>query len=431
MSGAKVGKKEYDIVIIGGGIAGVFAALGARGKDTSVLLIELSNMLGGQGTAGGVAGFCGDTRRVNKPFKSLITTLEKHQLIQEYDPKKDRLDYELEPCAYLLQEMCVDAGVDIMFKGYVVETNSENGQIKSVTVSTGAGQMEICAKQFIDATGDCRIVEQMGIPLINEGVNKQLPMSLYFTMWDTGQKIKPQLLPGCQEWNSDDEIPMTSLHRFETGKVEVKMKVVGFDASDPIALSEVEIFARRQMMSLVYFLQTKGYKGKKLDQHVIAFASKHIGIRESNRIMGEYSLTEQDLKNGKEFDDAIAVGTYHLDFHWPDKMERADTGITTMVPPYHIPLNAVLPKDTVNILVPGRGLCGDQMAMSSYRVMATCAQTGFATGIVAKQSCEKNISLRELDIKLVQQEIEEEGQSLNLEDYGEYLNHIQLGSNSC
>ena len=134
-------------------------------------------------------------------------------------------------------------------------------------------------------------------------------MSLYFTLWDTGTLVDPFLPPGSPTWSHDADLPMTSLHRFETGKVEVKMKVVGFDAAVGESLSKAELHARRQMMGLIYYLQTHGYQGQKLDRHVLASVSRHIGQREGRRLVGDYILTEDDVTQAATFGDAVAVGT--------------------------------------------------------------------------------------------------------------------------
>ena len=170
-------------------------------------------------------------------------------------------------------------------------------------------------------------------------------------------------------------------------------------------------------------MQTKGYQGHKLDRHVLASVSRHIGQREGRRAVGEYMLTEHDVTHAAIFDDAIAVGTYHLDYHWPDRAQRAGTGITTMVEPYHIPLRSLIPRGAKNLLVIGRSLSGDQMAMSSYRVQATCAQTGFAAGKAALQCLRDRCDLTTVSVPAVQKAIQNGGQSLDLSDYGDYLRH--------
>ena len=97
--------RPIDTLVLGGGMAGTFAALAAKTPDTTVAIVEPANVLGGQGTAGGVAGFCGDSQRVNAPFAHLVETLAQHELIAEYDPLADRRAYDLELCAFFLQEM--------------------------------------------------------------------------------------------------------------------------------------------------------------------------------------------------------------------------------------------------------------------------------------------------------------------------------------
>lgn len=414
---------RYDIVVVGGGMAGVMAALAAKSESDRVLIIEPSNVLGGQGTVGGVAGFCGDSERVNGLFASLIERLSQHGFISDYDPTADRREYDLEWCAYFLQEIVLEKQIDVLLHSRVIEAEAQDGCVKRLTISTAGDVITCDCGYIVDATGQCRVATLSGFPVIHEGANKQLPMSLYFTLWDTGKPVTPFLPPGLAAWESEDEIPMTSLHVFPSGKVEVKMKVVGFDAADGFSRSQAEIHARRNMMRLIYFLQTKGYGGVTLDRHVLASVSRSIGIREEKRIVGEHMLTEKEVKSGAVFRDAVAVGTYHFDYHWPDKMERAGTGITTMVEPYHIPLSCMIPRGAKNLLVTGRSACGDQMALSSFRVMATVAQMGFAAGHAARLCVESECDFKSVDIAVLQSRITDGGQSLDLSDYGDYLRH--------
>jgi predicted neuraminidase len=345
-------------------------------------------------------------------------------LIAPCNPLSDRRPNDLEWCAFYLQEMVAERGVDVLLHSRVIDAVAVDGTIAELKVATAGEVKRLQPKFVIDASGRCIVPVQAGFPTVHEGANRQLPMSLYFTMWDTGQPVQPILPSGGPTWSDDDELPMTSLHRFDSGKVEVKMKVVGFDAADGASLSQAEMFARRQMMGLIYYLQTHGYAGVKLDRHVLASVSRQIGVREERRIVGEHTLSRDEVQHACFFTDAVAVGTYHLDYHWPDKMQRAGTGITTMVEPYHIPLRSLVPRGAKNLLVPGRGAAGDQMAMSSFRVMATVAQMGFAAGHAARLCTEMNSELSSIDIPRLQKAIVAGGQSLNLSHYGEYLRHL-------
>lgn len=412
-------------------MAGVMAALAAKTPENSVLMIEPSNVLGGQGTAGGVAGFCGDTERVNADFADLIAKLHEHGLITPLAPKCDRRDYDLEWCAFFLQEMVCERGIEVLLHSRVVDAACSDGIVRSVLVATSGGLINVSAKFVIDASGACVVPYLTGFPVIHEGANKQLPMSLYFTMWDTGKKVRPVLPAGCPRWENDQEIPMTSLHIFPHGKTEVKMKVVGFDAASGRDLSGAEMFARRQMHGLIYYLQTTGYRGVKLDTSVLASVSRTIGIREERRIVGEHMLTEAEARNAVIFPDAVAVNTYHIDFHWPDRAQRAGTGIVDQLDPHHLPLRMMIPKGARNMLVPGRGASADQKAMSAFRVMAVVAQMGFAAGHAARLCAESGQDVGSLDLPKLQRAITAGGQSLDLSDYGNYLRRDIFWHQAC
>jgi glycine/D-amino acid oxidase-like deaminating enzyme len=113
LSARAVATREVDVLVLGGGMSGVFAAVAASKAGANVVIVEPTNVLGGQGTSGGVAGFVGDTARVNDPFRELVKRLETYGKIDPYRPNDDRRAYDLESCAFLLQEFVSEAGVEI------------------------------------------------------------------------------------------------------------------------------------------------------------------------------------------------------------------------------------------------------------------------------------------------------------------------------
>jgi len=169
----------------------------------------------------------------------------------------------------------------------------------------------------------------------------------------------------------------------------VKVKVPGFDATSTSSLTRAEVQGRRKAMQVLDYYQRVKHKRWEID-HV----SPIIGIREGRRIIGEYTLTLQDVRSGKEFDDAIAVGSYPLDAHEPgnDKRTYILPKDQMRVPGYHIPLRCLIPRGADNVLVAGRDLSADQLAMSSARVMTTCAMMGTAAGIAASICIKKGIT---------------------------------------
>jgi hypothetical protein len=425
--------REVDVLVLGGGMAGVFAALGAKTATNRVVVVEPANVLGGQGTTGGVAGFVGDSARVNTPFRRLVERLAACGKIDPYRPNDDRRAYDLETCAFVLQEMVDAAGIEIWLHAAALDVRRDGRRIREVLVRCGPSLVRVAAGIVVDATGNAVVADVAGEETLHLGALKQLPMSLYFTLWDTGRPVEPFLPPGCPSWETSDDLPMTSLHPFADGRIEVKMKVVGFDAADGFSLSRAEIHARRQMMGLVHHLQTRGYQGRHtvdggrpLSTYTLASVSRAIGQREGRRIVGRVRLTDADVRSAASFADAVAVGTYHLDLHWTDTDRRAGTGVTDMVEPYHIPLAAMRPAGLDNVLCPGRSLSGDQLALSSYRAMTTCAQMGFGAGTAAALALETGATLDSIDLDTLRRRLAAADQSLDLADYGDYLRCLRV-----
>ena len=166
------------------------------------------------------------------------------------------------------------------------------------------------------------------------------------------------------------------------------------------------------MVAMIYYLQTRGFRGQVYDRHVLASVSRGIGVREERRIIGEHILTDEEAHHACVFDDAIAVNTYHIDYHRTDTKHFAREGIFDNVEPYHIPLRALIPKGAKNILVPGRGASAEQLAMSSFRVMAVVQAMGYGAGTAVRQCLEDDTDLQGIDIRKLQSTIEANGQSL-------------------
>ena len=286
----------------------------------------------------------------------------------------------------------------------------------------------------VDATGDADLVAHGGWPFRKGGPvlmpgdpptvdetagRRQLPMSLYFTLVDNGAPVQPQLPPGCPRFRDDEDVPMITVipHGHH---VTVKMKVIGHDATDGASLSTAEQAGRRQMLGVVHYLQTRGFRGARYPSHRLAWVAPHIGIREGRRVEAVYSLRADDILAGRHFPDAVAVGSYHTDYHWPTVVQRAGTGITVQCPPHQIPLRAMRPRGAANLLVPGRCLGGDHLASSSFRVMGTCAQTGFAAGVAAALAVPAR-SVDAVDVPALRARLREAGARLDLAPYYSYL----------
>ena len=427
-------QRSVAVLVAGGGVAGVYAALAAADHGAGVLLVEQHGFVGGQGTAGGVHTFCGETRFVNDRWREMLRRLDAFGGIHRYRPNADGRAFDCESLKFVLQEMLAEAGVELLLHTQVLAVEREGDRVAGVVLANKSGLTRVAPAVAVDATGDADLVARGGWPFrkggpvlmpgdpptVNEAAGRrQLPMSLYFTLVDNGAPVQPQLPPGCPRYGNDEEVPMITVipHGHH---VTVKMKVIGHDATDGASLSAAEQAGRRQMIGVVHYLQTRGYRGASYPNHRLAWVAPHIGIREGRRVDAVYSLRADDILAGRHFPDAVAVGSYHTDYHWPTVVQRAGTGITVQCPPHQIPLRAMRPRGAANLLVPGRCLGGDHLATSSFRVMGTCAQTGFAAGVAAALAAPAR-SVDAVDVPALQARLREAGARLDLAPYYSYL----------
>ena len=427
-------QRRVDVLVAGGGVAGVYAALGAADHGARVLLVEQHGFVGGQGTAGGVHTFCGETRFVNDRWREMLRRLDAFGGIARYRPNADGRAFDCESLKFVLQEMLAEAGVELLLHTQVLAVERDGDRVAGVVLANKSGLTRIAPALAVDATGDADLVARGGWPFRKGGPvlmpgdpptvdaeagRLQLPMSLYFTLVDNGAPVAPQLPPGCPRYADDEAVPMITVipHGHH---VTVKMKVIGHDATDGASLSAAEQAGRRQMMGVVHYLQTHGYRGARYPNHRLAWVAPHIGIREGRRVDAQYSLCADDILAGRHFPDAVAVGSYHTDYHWPTVVQRAGTGVTVQCPPHQIPLRAMRPRGAANLLVPGRCLGGDHLATSSFRVMGTCAQTGFAAGVAAAQAVPER-SLDALSVPALRARLRQAGVRLDLAPYYSYL----------
>lgn len=411
-----------DVLVAGGGLAGICASVSAAHADMNVLLVEQFADLGGAATISGVSGFCGHTAGVGRPFDEIVARLADAEAVAPYSPEQDGRAIESAHAAYVMTDYVVSQGIEVLLHAQVIDALRDRDRIDALVIHTSGGLEAVRPKIVIDATGDADLVHAAGFPTesgTDEDPESRLPMSLCFSMWDTHEKQKPWLPDGCPRYTAET-IPMTSVSKRSGGRIDVKMKVIKHSAVNGRELSAAEIEARRQMMGLVHFLQTVGYGGKLYDTYRLSSVAPHIGVREGRRIIGEVRLTTDDVRNGRRWPDAVGVGTYHIDYHWPDILQRAGTGITDPVPTYHLPLRMLIPKGSRDLLVAGRCASGDQLAMSSFRVMATAAAMGHAAGRCAAMAVKDGISPGEVDGAALQAALTSSGAVLEPEWHAVY-----------
>ena len=388
-----------DVLVAGGGMAGFSAAVAAARQGARVMLVEQHADLGGTATTAGTAAFCGETTGQGEVFDAVVRELERIDAIAPYRPYHEReaRPFDHEVLKFVLQEQALAAGVDLWVHTRVADVDCRQGKIEGVILHSKSGLQAIRPAMVIDCTGDGDVTHLAGFPTAKgrQSDGAQLPMSINFFLRDAGRPIQQELpaapaAPGgrLRVYDSPDDLPMLSVWPQGDGKVGLKLKVVGHDATDGKSLAEAEIHARRLMWSMIHYVQRHPMGRHDLSHYKFDYISPRIGIREGRRAVGEYVLTAEDLRSGRTFDDGIALGVFYLDCMDPatDKRVYQINWDERHVPPYDIPYRSLIPRGSKNLLVAGRCFSADQLALSSARVMTTASMMGQAAGIAAAWS---------------------------------------------
>ena len=422
---------QADIAIIGGGIAGVSAACSAARSGASVILVERFGITGGNMTVGGVANFCGETAGQGEVFDEILRDLEAFNAIAPYKPfeysmsQSRVLDHEI--LAFIFQELLLRRGVKLLLHTRFIDVKESNGRLTECIVAGASGPEAVRAKQFIDCTGDGLVAQSAGFATEKgrEEDQLQLPMSLMYFVREMDEPVEPQLPDGwLNPITREEDLPMTSPNWPNGPRSRaIKIKVPMFDSTDTESMTAAEIAGRRRMLEVLHYFQAIEKKPWRFDH-----GPTIIGIREGHRIVGDYVLTVADLQAGREFDDAIARGVFYLDGHKPDDDKR--TYILPKeelyVPPYQIPFRCLVAKDGKNLLMAGRCMSAEQLALSSARVTTTCSMMGQAAGIAAAMAVERNCDIRSIDGLEVRKIVEDRGARLDVRKPAGNLERIHL-----
>lgn len=418
--------EEVDVLVVGGGPAGFSAAVCAAREGARTMLVEQSGQVGGVATTGLMSHWTGDTiggfyqeileRSNSVDLKGLTKySFEQHMVINPETLKTTML------------EMLQEAGVILKLYTFACEVIKEGDNLKGIIVESKSGREAVFAKVVIDASGDGDIAAKAGAEYYKgrEYDGKMQPMTLMFKVAgvDTarvkyvyGFENSYDIPAGDLQTVAREHIPFpaghvllypTNIPGIVTCNMTNCIEVDGTKAQD---LTKAEISCRSQIKPIVEFL--RGYVPGFENCYIISSASI-IGVRETRHFKGEKTLTEQDIIEGRVFEDwAVAKLHFNFDVHNMSGAGLDETGVQDnfrQVNWYTIPYGCLVPKKIDNLLLAGRNISGTHLAHSSYRVMPICANMGQSAGIAAAL-CAKHDSLpRDLDIKELQGELRKYG----------------------
>jgi FAD-dependent oxidoreductase family protein len=383
-----------DVVVIGGGPAGVAAAIGAARLGRSVLLLERSGQLGGMATLGNVAVWM-PVGNVTGIFREIISELLPGRL-DDANPRKFAPLFNPLLLRHYLNAKLHDEGVKVVFHADFVASATSEGRVTAVAINTREGLRSVEGGVFIDCTGDGRVAIDAGAPHFagREGDGMTQPMTLMFQMQDTGKPVQRNLPADCPTYEKVEDLPQGRLLHWEnraTGTLLVNMTRVKGNGAKIDDVNDAEVESLRQAFGVADYLQRNGF-----ERHILSHIADQVGVRQTNQIEGLYTLSEDDIVEGRQFDDVVAQSNYGIDIHSPDGQKTCDL---REVKYYDIPYRCLVPKGLESLLVAGRCISASHVAMSSMRVQPTCFALGQAAGVAAAICVETRCSAADVPVE--------------------------------
>ena len=389
---------HYDVVIVGSGPAGCITALSCARGGLKTLIIERFNCLGGAWTTGFMNPLF-DWENKDGILKELIEELDaKGQWGGFWDSS-----FNYEYMKHLLDEKLAGAGVEILFNTYFTGVVKEDKKVKGVIAENRDGRYAYMAKYVVDCTGDGNVAAAAGCDFElgdNGDYKKCQAMTLMFLVGNIPPKYKDGAMIGRQleavYEKTGKDIPFTVPYLIPVPNSS--FGVVQFThmyGRNPLSEKEITkatMDGRSQMIDA--FEALKKYDDDFKDLDLIA-SSAVLGIRESRRICGEYTISDEDIIKGAEFDDGVAQACFNVDIHTQENKGQH----CFRVKPYQIPLRAMIPKGYDGLLVAGRCISGTQTAMASYRVTGNCAKMGDSLGRILAYAVKNDVDVRKVPVK--------------------------------
>ncbi|MCU6794567.1 FAD-dependent oxidoreductase [Paenibacillus sp. WQ 127069] len=455
---------EPDVLVIGGGPAGIGAAVAAARNGAKVLLVERYGFVGGNLTVAmvnpmftfhdvngkqvirGIAGELVDRLVAKTVSPGHVTDLTfDNASMSPFDPEGMKL---------VLFELLQEAGVELLLHSTFANAYSDgNGKVTTVIVENKSGRQAICPKLVIDCSADADVVARVGAPFVKgrESDGAMQPVTLFYRVAGVNMsnlkawmKANRHLL---KDSPTDEEIDAQSALAFLGMKEIIKeamergeypkdaaprilmyelpqdgqfaincTRLQGIDGTNVFDLTRAEVETRYQAWAVTEFMKRTigGF-----EHAYILDTGVQVGIRETRHIVGDYAMTEQDVLNSRSFADGIACGTFAIDIHPPEGEQQVFTGSGKAV--YEVPYRCLLPQGFDNLLVAGRCISASHTAFGSVRVMATAMGIGQGAGTAAAMAAANSLTTRQVDVELLRSLLMEQGQYLITEEAEELV----------
>ncbi len=415
--------RDVDVLVIGGGPAGLAAAIASARHGAQTVLVERFGYLGGTATASLMACINGFRNQVEPDTTQTVRGIAEEIVLQlkELDglgvspypqksypvdyaarsPSKNReailqpepgqLEYsyaiDTEKFKYITLKLCVDAGVDIMFHTWFCNSIVEDDVLRGVIVENKSGRQAMMARAIVDASGDGDVAARAGAPF-------------WQTSQDEAPRLNDTLMYRIQFGKERPEAPYAC--DFDTHAVVWGPGVGPLNGVDADDLSQGEIEARLRVYEDWAAKQRE--EPNLADAEVIA-TPPLLGIRQTRFIEGEYKLTAEDAIDGRRFSDVVAISSCPIISYYGYRRYLEHEG-------YDIPYRSLVPKRIDNLIVAGRCISSEQQPYESHRAMVPIMAIGQAAGLAAALSASEDVPPRTLNVKHLQDALIAQGAEL-------------------
>lgn len=445
-----------ELLVVGGGPSGILCALAAARQGARVTLIEKYGFLGGCATVSLalplMSFHAGENQVVRGYAQELIDRIR--DLGGTCGHFRDPITgsctitpVDSEVYKYVAQELLLEAGVNLLYHTELLAVTRQEDKITEALVHTASGNVIIRADRYVDASGNGDLAFLAGEPMRtgrpSDGKTQPMTMVFKLTGVDRDEVIRYfQEHPGevclgegitvknlsdgpslaiagffskVSEAQAKGDFPTfrDRVLAFETnvpGEMTVNMsRVINKVPTRGFELSEGTIEGRRQIFQILKFLRAyvPGFAGARLTE-----SAAQIGVRESRRLDGQFTLGQYDVIEGRTQPDCVALGCWPIDIHDPDGKQLT---MVQMEPGtyYHIPYRCMLPRKTSNLLVTGRIISTTHEAFASSRTAPTCFALGQAAGIASVLSLQQKCAYADVPVNILQALLRETGQTLD------------------
>ena len=406
---------EWDVVVAGAGMGGITAAICAARGGLRTALIEYFGIPGGIPTAGLLCCISGQDNEREQVVAGFVKELETRAIEAGVREPDSRSRYEPEGLKRLLLRMLKEAGVEMFFYTQLIGVVRGKDRVTHAVVASKSGVEALQGKLFVDGTGDADLAAMAGAPFEKGRTSDGLMQScsLVFVADGIDRRRTPEWKDIDALWKEKDppfpinHVVLTWVPNREGAASFNMVHILRFDGTSNTELTRARLQGTEQAYGILQWFKDNvpGFEKARMLK-----TGDQIGVRETRRIAGDYTLTEEDCIACRSFEDEVARCIWPIDVHTPDGIH---TGIDRILDAsYGVPYRCMVPKGLRNVYVVGRPISATHVANSSCRINATCMAIGEAAGRAAGQAIAAG-DVRQVNVQELQGDLEEHGAILH------------------